>query len=190
LNFKIPHFHLQNEFTHNENGDFILSVEEVLAMILIHAKQMAEKQIVSQIRDCVFTIPSNWDLPKRQALYVSAQLANLTVLSFIKENTAAALNYGFERQDINASHLALFYNLGASSTKVSLVEYSAVNTSGRIIENVRVLADEIDEELSARYFDFVLAKHVGKIFDELPARKGEIIDWIFLIVFFRKKKHF
>lgn len=174
MNFKIPHFHLENEFTHNENGDFLLSVEEVLAMILIHAKQLAEKQITSQIRDCVFTIPSNWDLPKRQALYASAQLANLTILSFIKENTAAALAYGFERQDINASHLALFYNFGSSSAKVSLVEYFAANVSGKIIENVKVLADETDEEVSAQLFDMVLAKHVAKLFDESPERKGKI----------------
>ena len=145
-------------------------------MILIHAKQLAEKQIDSQIRDCVFTIPSNWDLPKRQALYVSAQLANLTVLSFIKENTAAALAYGFERQDVNASHLALFYNLGSSSVKVSLVEYSAVNVSGRNIENIKVLADETYEELSTRHLDLILAKHLAIIFDELPQRKGCILN--------------
>lgn len=172
MNFKIPHFHLQNELIQNEKGEFVLSVEEVLAMILIHAKQLAEKQIDSDIRDCVFTVPSDWDLPKKNALYTSAQLANLTILSYIKENTAAALSYGFERQDINASHLALFYNLGSSSSKVSLVEYTAVNNSGKIIENIRVLADENDEELSARHFDLLLAKHVAKLFDELPQRKG------------------
>jgi molecular chaperone DnaK len=147
-------------------------VEEILAMILIHGKQLAEKQIESGIRECVFTIPSNWDLPKRHALYTSAQLANLTVLSFIKENTAAALAYGFERQDLETSHLALFYNLGSSSAKVSLVEYTAVNVSNKTIENVRVLADETDEEVSTRHFDMVLTKHLAEAFDALPERKG------------------
>ena len=147
-------------------------------MILIHAKQLAEKQIESEIRDCVFTIPSNWDLNKKQALIVSAQLANLTVLSFIKENTAAALNYGFERQDVESNHLALFYNLGSSSVKASLVEFSAVNVSNKTIENVRVLADETNEEVSARHFDLILARHLGEVFDNLPQRKGN-----FLIVF-------
>jgi hypoxia up-regulated 1 len=43
-------------------------------------------------------------------------------LAFISENTAAALFYGLDRLD-NETQRIIFYNMGSSSLKVSLVEY-------------------------------------------------------------------
>jgi len=39
-------------------------------------------------------------------------MADLEVLAFINENTAAALYYGLDRSDDN-KHTVLFYNVGA-----------------------------------------------------------------------------
>ena len=52
-------------------------------------------------------------------------------LSFIHENTAAALYHGINRLDNETVHRVLFYNMGASSLKVSLVEYNAINNTGK-----------------------------------------------------------
>lgn len=143
-------------------------------MILRHAKRLSEKQASIEIKDCVITVPGNWNLDQKRALLDAASLAGLHVLAYIGENTAGALYYGIERSD-NETHTVLFYNLGSSSLKVSLVEYLAVNSTDRNykkpIETIKVLADTVMEEVSGLAFDQVLANHFADIFDNLESRK-------------------
>lgn len=63
----------------------------------------------------------------------AAQLADLRVLQLINDHTAIALNYGiFRRKEINESATyVIFYDMGAQSTKVSIVEYKVVKTKER-----------------------------------------------------------
>lgn len=60
----------------------------------------------------------------------AARLADLKVLQLINDHAAIALNYGiFRRKEMNdtAQYIA-FYDMGARSTKVSIVEYKNVKT--------------------------------------------------------------
>jgi len=59
------------------------------------------------------------------------EIADINPLAFIGENTAAALYYGIQRLDNKTSHRVIYYNFGATSLKLSLVEYKAVNNSGK-----------------------------------------------------------
>lgn len=66
--------------------------------------------------------------------------------------------YSIDRQDVNDTHTAIFYNLGSSNLKVNLAEYHAVNlsndkTNKKPIETVKILADYVDEEVSSVAFD-------------------------------------
>ena len=90
----------------------MLKIEEVIAMILRHAKEMSEKQAGMSLTDCIVTIPSNWNLGQREVFHQAISLSGLSLLGFINENTAAALYYGIERNDINETISVLFYNLG------------------------------------------------------------------------------
>jgi molecular chaperone DnaK (HSP70) len=121
----------QSENNDAEDGikDVVLRVEEIAAMILRYAKTLAEKQGSIQIKDCVITVPSHWRMNARLALATAAKISGLHVLSFVHENTAAALYYGIDRVDENKTHTVLFYNLGAQSLQVSVVEYAAVNST-------------------------------------------------------------
>ena len=143
-------------------------------MILKRAKVLSEKQGGIEIKDCVITIPSNWNLDQKRALLDSASLAGLHVLSFMHENTAGALYYGIERND-NETHTVLFYNLGSSNLQVSLVEFISVNSTDKSykkpIETVKVLADFVEENVSGLAFDRILAEHFAEIFDKSPARE-------------------
>ena len=143
-------------------------------MILKLAKRLSEKQGAIEIKDCVITTPGNWNADQKRALIDSANLAGLHVLAFMNENTAGALYYGIERND-NETHTVIFYNLGSSSLKVSLVEYIAVNSTDKSykkpIETIKVLADIVVEEVSGLAFDRVLADHFADVFDNLPDRK-------------------
>jgi len=46
-------------------------------------------------------------------LNTAAKIAGLSILSFIHENTAAALYFGVERKDENSTLNILYYNIGA-----------------------------------------------------------------------------
>jgi hypoxia up-regulated 1 len=71
--------------------------EELVAMILQHAKDMTANFGGKVIRDCVITVPSSFTQHERKALFTAAEIADLKVLSLIEENTAAALHYGIDR---------------------------------------------------------------------------------------------
>jgi hypoxia up-regulated 1 len=56
----------------------------------------------------------------------AAELAGLSVLQLVHENTAAATLYGIERLDKDKDHTVLFYNMGGMDTEVNIVKYSTV----------------------------------------------------------------
>ena len=105
-----------------------LSSEEILSMLLNYAKQLAEKQIQTKVVDCVITVDPLSSLSYRFAIYKASLIAGLRPLSFIGENSAAALSMAFTRADLNNNTQSenyknniLFYNLGSHSLKVTLV---------------------------------------------------------------------
>jgi len=55
----------------------------------------------------------------------SADIAGLSVLQLVHENTAAALMFGVDRLDTTPIHV-LFYNMGGTDTEVSIVRYSTI----------------------------------------------------------------
>jgi molecular chaperone DnaK (HSP70) len=64
------------------------------------------------VKECVITVPSQWNLNQRSSLKSAARIAGFEVLGIMNENSALALQYGIERMD-NTTHTVLFYNLGA-----------------------------------------------------------------------------
>ena len=118
-------------FALNDPEEIItLSVEEVVGMILHSGKRYAEKMAeIPNIRDCVLTVPVNWSLRQRIALVQAAKIAGLSPLALIHDNTAAALHFGISRLADNATNTVLFYNVGATNTQASLVEYSYMNNT-------------------------------------------------------------
>lgn len=147
-------------------------------MYLKHAKVLADKQANLTIKDVVITVPPYYGIPERYALIDAIQLAGLNPLSFIHENTAAALYYAIERKDENKTHTVLFYNLGSTSLKVSLVEFSMENSTeknekNKKYESFTVLADAWEENVNGYLFDINLAKWLADNFDNQPSRKGK-----------------
>lgn len=69
------------------------------------------------VKDTVITVPEFATAHERRALLDAADAAELTVLSLMDENTAAALQHGISQayeEDTNV----LFFNMGANSLKV------------------------------------------------------------------------
>lgn len=61
MSFEIKDF----KFLDEDSDHIYLSVVEVVAMILRHAKKNAEKMAKIEIKDCIITVPSNWNLDQR-----------------------------------------------------------------------------------------------------------------------------
>ena len=143
------------------------SIEELVAMIFELAKGMSETYSKGAIKDCAVTVPPYWTRTQRQLLLQTAEAAKLHVLSLIHENTAAALYYGVDRNDTEAPHYALFYNLGASKLQVTVARYSAIQKrfgAYKIIENIEVLGHAWDEEIGGNRLDAMLAGYLADEF--------------------------
>lgn len=98
--------------------------EELMSMMMQHAKDITASFGGQTIKDCVITVPSHFTQHERRALYTAAEIADLRILTLMEENTAAALHFGIDRV-FDAPHTILYYNMGASSVQVSVVTYSS-----------------------------------------------------------------
>lgn len=138
------------------------TVEEVLGMLLEHVRLMAGTfGSTNAIKDCVITVDPMYTRAQRILLMQVAQIAGLSVQALVHENAAAALYYGIDRLDNTSSHLALFYNLGASKLQVSVVRYSAVEVNytdlSKTIEHIEVLSHVCSQEVSGSLLDAQIA---------------------------------
>ena len=110
----------------------IAYTEELIGQLFKYGKQMSEKQAGGQtIKDCVITIPAYYNLGQRRMILDAAEIAGLSVLQLVHENTAAATMFGIDRLDRDKPFNVLFYNMGAMDTEVSIVRYSTVTEIGR-----------------------------------------------------------
>jgi len=157
--------------------------EELLAMLLQQAREMASTESKSAIKDCVITIPPYLTESERQGIIDSARLAGLNVLGLIHEGTAAALNYALlgEVPQEEEKHM-IFYDLGAGSLKLTLVGLKSVNEtdgggSGKRTTVLKVKAVAWDRTLGGRDFDAQLALHFASILNkQLPSGCHSAID--------------
>lgn len=100
------------------------TAEELLAMVLQNVKDMTNAFGGKGIKDCVITVPASFTQHEREAVYSAADIADLKILSLIEENTAAALHYAIDRT-FEQPTVVLYYNMGAGSTQVSVVNYTS-----------------------------------------------------------------
>ena len=119
--------------------------EELVAMVLCHAKDItAAYGGGTQVRDVVLTVPGFFTQHERRALLDAATLADLNVLALIDENTAAALHMGIDMISEEPLNY-LFYNMGASSLQVSVVQFHSYErketkyaTKGKVVGSFQV----------------------------------------------------
>jgi hypoxia up-regulated 1 len=107
---------------------------------------MSEKQAGSTIKDCVITIPSYYTPEQRRMILDAADIAGLSVLQLIHENTAAATMFGIDRLDTAKPLNVLFYNMGGMDTEVSIVRYSAITekSTNKSYEHIEILTEASD----------------------------------------------
>lgn len=137
---------------------------------------MSEKQAGGTIiKDAVITVPSYWTYAQRRMLLDAAEIAGLTVLQLVHENTAAATMFGLDRLDKDKPVNVLFYNMGGMDTEVSLVRYSAITEmpSNKSVEHIEILAETYDSNLGGADLDKILLNMLAERFNTLKERQGK-----------------
>jgi hypoxia up-regulated 1 len=133
--------------------------EELVAFVLSYAKQIADNHAGAKVKDCVITIPPFFAHAERQAMINAAAIAGLNVLALVHENTAFAFKYGFDKEKEFADQPlnVVFYDLGATSYKVSLVNFfSTVGKKNKTTGGLTVKGVAWDSMLGGRDFDHVV----------------------------------
>ena len=92
------------------------------ASILQYAKGISEEHAGGPVLDAVLLVPAFFGQAQRQAYMDAAELAGLNVIGIINSHTAAALQYGIERDFANKTEHIVLYDMGSGSTEVSLVK--------------------------------------------------------------------
>ncbi|KAH9636875.1 hypothetical protein HF086_010656 [Spodoptera exigua] len=146
-------------FIHDDKTKF--TPEELVAQLLAKAKDFAE----------ISHVPGYFNQAERRALKDAAALAGLNVLQLINDYTAIAINYGiFRRKEINetAWH-ALFFDMGAASTKAALVEYKTVKIKEKgyveTVPQLQVLGVGFDRTLGGHEMTLRLREHLIKAWE-------------------------
>lgn len=159
--------------------DTVFSPEEIVAMTLQHIKHIAEEDSGTPVKDCVITVPEFFTQKERQAMLDAAELAGLNVLSLINENSAALIQYGIDRKySVNETHRVIIYNMGSSSTKVTLATLSGYvePRKNKTVGQFEVNAVAWDETLGGQAFEVLLMDWMAGEVNKQLAAKGDKTD--------------
>lgn len=154
------------------------SVEELVAQMLVKAKEFAENFSNLPMSEVVLVVPGYFGQAERQALFTAGKLAKLKVLSLINDYTAVALNYGvFNQANINeTAQYFIFYDMGAQKTSAALVSYQLVKDKQTKETNpvVQVLGVGYDRNLGGLEIQLRLRDHLAKEFNAMKKTKTDV----------------
>lgn len=165
-------------FQHDAETQF--SVEELVAMMLKKAQEMAVISAGQAITEAVITVPGYFNQAERKAMLQAADLAGINVLQLINDYTAVALNYGiFRRKDFNESaQYIMLYDMGASSTTAAVISYQVVKTKEKgFVENhpqLSILGVGYDRTLGGLEMQLRLRDYLAKKFNDLKKTPNDV----------------
>ncbi|EDQ91732.1 uncharacterized protein MONBRDRAFT_31181 [Monosiga brevicollis MX1] len=146
--------------------DTLYPVEELVAMILEHANELASEYAEQPISSHIIIIPPFFSQAERRALLSAAELAGLNVLRLMSSSVATGLNYGvFRRKEFNATeqHI-LFYDIGSTNTIASVGTFSQVKDKSSKVPQVQIKGVGYDRLLGGFQWDRLLQQHLLKAF--------------------------
>eukprot|EP00092_Neocalanus_flemingeri_P056411 GFUD01066867.1.p1 GENE.GFUD01066867.1~~GFUD01066867.1.p1 ORF type:complete len:1018 (+),score=379.93 GFUD01066867.1:123-3176(+) len=165
-------------FRHDEETAY--SVEELIGMMLAHAKTQAESFTEQTVKDVVITTPVYFNQAERMALLAAAQLGGLNVLQLMNNPVAVALNYGmFRRKEINGTVKNLMlYDMGAQATTATIVGFQVVKTKEKGFSEThpqaQILGVGFDRSLGGADIKFRLREYLADQFNALGKTKTNV----------------
>jgi molecular chaperone DnaK len=129
--------------------------QEISAMILRALRDRAARELGTEVRKAVITVPAYFNDAQRQATREAGELAGLEVVRILNEPTAASLTYDPSQRQLRR---LLVYDLGGGTFDVSIVQ-----AQEGVVE---VLASHGDTQLGGDDFDELLLKLVCERFQD------------------------
>ncbi|GER52959.1 heat shock 70 kDa protein 16 [Striga asiatica] len=133
---------------------------QILAMLLSHLKQLTEKNLETQVENCVIGVPSYYTANQRRAYLQAAEIVGLKPMRLMHECTAIGLGYGIYKTDFSGRGPTnvVFVDIGHSDTQVAVISFEP--------GHMKVLSHAFDSNLGGRDFDEVLFRHFAAQFLE------------------------
>lgn len=172
------------------------TLEELNSLILKFIVQKANKQLNSEIKDIVITIPTHFNQNQRDSILLSTKLANLNCLRIINEPTAASLAYGLNlHDDVNI----LVFDLGGGTFDLSILNiddgiYEVLSTEGDNLlggeDFTKVILNDVLQEFKNKYTslfilkDDIIKKNLNKLKNMCEKFKCNKIDQIIIKDFY------
>ena len=95
-------------------------VEEIIAMILLKLKLLAENYLGKNVKDAVITVPAYFNYTQREIIHDSGTLAGLYILTIIEDPIAAAFAYGYDKVSKDEKNLLVF-DFGGGNLSISII---------------------------------------------------------------------
>ena len=142
----------------------VFCAEEILAMILLRMKDIAEEYLGCVVTDVVITVPAYFNYFHCQATKDAATIAGLNCLRTVFEPVAAALAYGFKYKYGPECHLFTF-DLGASCLNVAVMTIEDGIFEVRSVSSLSDIGgNEFDKRLVDHFAQEFKHKHKKDLF--------------------------
>ncbi|EDV19444.1 uncharacterized protein TRIADDRAFT_33578, partial [Trichoplax adhaerens] len=154
--------------------------EEIIGMILQHARQIAADFTGQPIDNAVITVPPYFNQAERNALYVAANISGLNILQLMNDNAAVGLNFGmFRRSSFGSKEkIFLFYDMGSSSTSATVASYKTVGRKetglSETLPQLHIMGVGFDRTLGGKEMDLRLRDYLLKEFKKQGKTKDDI----------------
>lgn len=124
--------------------------EQILAMLLVKMKQIAEFNLGYQVNKAVISVPSGFDENQRQATIDAGAIAGLEVLELINEVTAAAITYRDNRGNCEENLLVIDFGGGTLDSGVVRIDGNNVDLVN-VFEGQSIGGDDLDNLLANHF---------------------------------------
>ena len=136
---------------------------EISAKVLQKMKKTAEDYLGEEVTEAVVTVPAYFNDSQRQATKDAGKIAGLDVKRIINEPTAAALAFGMDKKEGDAT--IAVYDLGGGTFDISIIEIADVDGEHQF----EVLSTNGDTFLGGEDFD---SRVIEFLADEFKKEQG------------------
>jgi len=145
-----------------DGKETVVSVEHLMAMMLVKAKDIANKANNGiNLADAVLAVPNWYTESQRRGVLSACEIASLNCLKVVNEAAMVALSYGIFKSakklfsETEPAHI-MFIDIGYTCYTVTIVDF--------IQENMTVLSTVCDREFGGRDFDDIIVEFLAETF--------------------------
>ena len=170
---KLPYKIIENEgrikvsvsYEGKENSFF---PEEILAIILVKAKQMAEKELGCRVNSAVVSCPQCFKIPQIESLKTATVIAGLENCTFPTPSSLAGLAFSKRNQysSVSNNNSLVVFSMGSSYVEASVVRLEENDTAD--IKSCKVVCSASSNECGGDSLTDVLVNYIKNQLQNFP----------------------